>query len=217
MSDRREPLSLTPLELDALRETGNLGAGRAATALSQLLGRPVGIDVPLASVIRLETLPALFGGPESVVAAIYFRVHGEAPGRLVMVLGQDSLPPMLSAMLGRPLRAGEPLSEEALSALKELGNILCSNYLNAMADLVGFPILPSVPALAIDMAASVLESVAADAATSGAQALLIENRFHEWGQPVPLFLFFLPEPGALETLLAGLARATGVDPRGGRA
>jgi chemotaxis protein CheC len=82
---------------------------------------------------------------------------------------------------------------------------------------VGFAILPSVPALAIDMASSVLESVAADAALSGAQALLLENRFHEWGQPVPLHLFYLPEPGALQTLLAGLARSTGVDPRGGRA
>jgi chemotaxis protein CheC len=216
MSQKRGPIVLSALELDALRETGNQGAGRAATALSSLLGRPVGIDVPRASILRLEQLPGLLGGPEKVVAATFFRVHGDAPGRLVLVLGEESLQPVLSTMLGRPLVPGEPLSPEALSALKELGNIICSNYLNAMADLVGFPILPSVPALAIDMASSVLESVAADAAQDGAQALLIENRFLETGYPVPLYLFYLPEPGALEALLAGLARSTGVDPRGGR-
>jgi chemotaxis protein CheC len=134
-----------------------------------------------------------------------------------MLLGEDSLGGVLSAMLGRPLIAGAPLSDEALSAIKELGNIICSNYLNAIADLVGFPILPSVPALAIDMASSILESVAADAAQSGAQALLLENRFKDWGQPVPIYVFYLPEAGALEALFAGLARSTGVDPRGGRA
>ncbi len=216
MMSSSAPLKLSALELDALRETGNVGAGRAATALSQMLGRPVGIDVPRVAVIRLEELPAVLGGPEAIVAATYFRIHGDAPGRLVMLLGESSLVGVLGAMLGRPLVAGAPLSNEALSALKELGNIICSNYLNAVADLVGFPILPSVPALAIDMASSVLESVAADAAQHGAQALLLENRFHDWGQPVPIYLFYLPETGALEALLAGMARNTGVDPRGGR-
>lgn len=207
------PIELSPLELDALRETGNLGAARAATALSQMLGRSVGIDVPKATVIRLEQLPEPLGGPEALVVATYFRVHGEAPGRLLMVLGEASLGPVLSAMLGRPFAKGEALDDTSLSALKELGNILCSNYLNAMADMVGFPILPSVPSLAIDMIGSILESVAADAAQSGAQALLIESRFTDWGQRVPLFMFYLPEPGALESMLAGLARTTGVDPR----
>ena len=211
-----KPIELSELELDALRETGNLGAGRAATALSQLLGKPVTIDVPRASVMRLEKLPQILGGPETVVAATYFRIHGDAPGRMVMVLGHASIAPILSTMLGRPLVPGAELSAEAQSALKELGNILCSNYLNAMADLVGFSILPSVPSLAIDMASSLLESVAADAAQDGAQALVLENRFHESGQSVPLYLFYLPERGALETILAGLARTTGVDPRGGR-
>ena len=35
-------LNLTALQLDALREIGNVGAGNAATALSQILNRHVG-------------------------------------------------------------------------------------------------------------------------------------------------------------------------------
>jgi len=206
-------ITLTPLELDALREAGNMGAGRAATALSQMLGKPVSIDVPKASIIRLEALPEHVGGPETVVAATYFRVYGDAPGRLLMLLGQDSLAPLLSLLLGRHVAPGEPLDETALSAVKELGNILCSSYLNALSDFMGFALLPSVPALAIDMVSSVLQSVAADAAETSAQALLIESRFKESSQPVPLYLFYLPEPGALETMLEGLARTNGLDPR----
>lgn len=204
---------LDQLELDALREVGNIGAGRAATALSQMLQRPIRIDVPKASIVRLEDLPEPLGGPQKLVAATYFRVYGDAPGRLLIMIGEDSLAHLLSLLMGQEIPAGQALDETAQSAVKELGNILCSAYLNALADFMGFPLLPSVPALAIDMVSSVLQSVASDAAETGAQALLIENRFQESSQAVPLFLFFLPEPGALEAMLDGLARATGTDPR----
>jgi chemotaxis protein CheC len=211
--DAPKEIELGPLELDALREVGNIGAGRAATALSQMLSRPVRISVPRARIVRLENLPEPLGGPEKVVAATFFRVYGDAPGRLLILIGESSLPSLLSLLMGRPLADGEELDEHAQSALKELGNILCSAYLNAMADFLGFPLLPSVPALAIDMVSSILQSVASDAAETGSQALLIENQFSESSQAVPLFLFFLPEPGALEAMLDGLAKATGTDPR----
>jgi chemotaxis protein CheC len=209
-------IKLDHLELDALREVGNVGAGRAATALSQMLGRPVCIDVPKASIVRLEDLPEPLGGPEKVVAATYFRVYGDAPGRLLVLIGDESLPHLLTLLMGQAPAAGQPLDVTTQSAVKELGNILCSAYLNALADFMGFPLLPSVPALAIDMVSAVLQTVASDAAETGSQALLIENRFRESSQAVPLFLFFLPEPGALQAMLAGLARATGTDPRPGR-
>jgi chemotaxis protein CheC len=176
----------------------------------------VRIDVPKASIVRLEELPAPLGGPEKLVAATYFRVYGDAPGRLLVIIGEESLPRLLTLLMGQAPVAGQPLDATAQSAVKELGNILCSAYLNALADFMGFPLLPSVPALAIDMVSAVLQTVASDAAETGAQALLIENRFMESSQTVPLFLFFLPEPGALQAMLAGLARATGTDPRQSR-
>ncbi len=116
-------------------------------------------------------------------------------------------------MMGRQAQMGPALDEMAQSALKEMGNILCSAYLNALADFMGFSFLPSIPALAIDMLGSVLETVASDAAQTCPQALLIENRFLQGAQGVPLYLYYLPDPGSLQTMLAGLARTTGVDPR----
>ena len=137
--DPRERITLQPLELDALREVGNMGAGRAATALSQMLGRTVTMDVPAASVLPLEQLSAPLGGPEALVAATYFRVHGDAPGRLLVVLGEASLGPVVGALLGLPSGQAPALDATAQSAIKELGNILCSAYLNALADFLGFP------------------------------------------------------------------------------
>lgn len=210
-----DAIRLSQFELDALREVGNVGAGRSATALSQMLGRSIRIDVPKAGIIRLEELPEPFGGAESVVAAVFFRVYGDAPGRLLIVIPEKSLRHVLTLLLGAEVGSAG-LDATAQSAVKELGNILCSAYLNALADFLGFPLLPSVPALALDMLRSILESVAADAAEAGSQALLIETQFHEASQAVPLFLFFIPEAGALDSMLEGLARVTGLDPRGDR-
>ena len=37
---------LSPVQLDVLKEIGNIGSGNAATALSQLLGRSIDMQVP---------------------------------------------------------------------------------------------------------------------------------------------------------------------------
>jgi chemotaxis protein CheC len=211
MPETPDEIKLSALQLDALREVGNMGAGRAATALSQMLGQTINITVPKASVIRLEDLPDPLGGPDALVAATYFHVHGDAPGRLLIFMTQEALPHILTLLMGQPPKAGAPLSAEEQSALKELGNILCSQYLNALADLMQVQLLPSVPALAYDMVRSVMQSVLADAAEEGAQALMIENQFLEAKRPVALYLFYLPQAGGLESMLAQLAKATGTD------
>lgn len=207
-------MKLNALELDALREVGNMGAGRAATALSMMLGQPVRITVPKATVIRIEDLPDPLGGPDALVVATYFHVHGDTPGRLLIFLTQEALPHVLSFLTGKEPVAGAPLTAEEQSALKELGNILCSQYLNALADLLHIQLLPSVPALAFDMVRSVMQSVLADASEDGAQALLIENQFLEAQRPVALYLFYLPQAGSLEGMLALLSKATGTDLKG---
>jgi chemotaxis protein CheC len=54
MDDMR---SLKALQLDALREVANIGAGHAATALSQMINSTIMISVPTINVSRLEEVP----------------------------------------------------------------------------------------------------------------------------------------------------------------
>ena len=46
--------SLSPVQMDALREIGNVGAGNSATALSQIINRRIDMDVPRVSIVPLE-------------------------------------------------------------------------------------------------------------------------------------------------------------------
>jgi chemotaxis protein CheC len=62
MADQR---ILSDLERDALREVANIGAGHAATALSQMTSRKIMISVPEVSVRRLEEVAELVGPSDS--------------------------------------------------------------------------------------------------------------------------------------------------------
>ncbi len=49
--------SLKAIQIDALREVANIGAGHAATALSQMIGDTIMISVPTINIARLEDVP----------------------------------------------------------------------------------------------------------------------------------------------------------------
>lgn len=51
-----------PLQLDALREVGNIGSGNAATALSQLLNRKIDMNVPAINIISFQDIFSDVGG-----------------------------------------------------------------------------------------------------------------------------------------------------------
>ena len=83
MEDVRD---LKALQIDALREVANIGAGHGATALAVMTERRVMISVPRAAVVPLEEVPTILGDPDTVVAAALMRVAGDLTGRMLMVL-----------------------------------------------------------------------------------------------------------------------------------
>lgn len=68
-----------------------------------------------------------------------------------------------------------PFGEMELSALKEIGNIIAGSYLSAMSSLTNLVIVPSIPYIAVDMAASILSVPAIEFGRFGDNALLIQT------------------------------------------
>ena len=147
--------SLKALQLDALREVANIGAGHAATALSQMIGGTIMISVPTINVSRLEEVPPQVSAPEEPVAAVLMHMLGDLTGRTLLVFPKPTAARLASLMLRRP-GSSEELGEMEQSAIKEAGNILSSAYMNALSDFMGMMLLPSPPSLAIDMSTAVL-------------------------------------------------------------
>jgi chemotaxis protein CheC len=155
MDDVRE---LHELQRDALREVANIGAGHAATALSQLTNRTIMISVPEVNISRLEEVPEILGQADDVVAAVLMHMMGDLTGRTLVLFPDASAKVLCDILLRRKLGSTETYEEMEQSGLKEVGNILTSAYMNALSDFMGMMLVPSVPSLAIDLAGAVLTS-----------------------------------------------------------
>jgi len=155
MDDIRD---LKELQLDALREVENIGAGHAATALSQMTNRRIMISVPRIQVTRLEETANLLGDPNEVVAAVLLHMLGDLTGRTMLVFPEPGAKHLCDLLLGRTMGTTQTFGMLEQSSLKEAGNILCSAYMNALSSFMGMMLLPSVPSLVIDTAAAVLTS-----------------------------------------------------------
>jgi chemotaxis protein CheC len=155
MDDVRE---LHALQRDALREVANIGAGHAATALSQLTNRTIMISVPEVNISRLEEVPEILGKADDVVAAVLMHMMGDLTGRTLVIFPDASARALCDILLRRPTGTTAVFGEMEQSGLKEVGNILTSAYMNALSDFMGMMLVPSVPSLAIDLCGAVLTS-----------------------------------------------------------
>jgi len=151
-----EVRDLKELQLDALKEVANIGAGHAATALSQLTNRRIMINVPEIEITRLEDVPRTFGDPEAVVAAVLMHVLGDLTGRTLLLLPEANARLLCDLLIRRPAGTTESIGQLEESSLKEAGNILAGAYLNALSDFMGMMLLPSVPSLVVDLSGAVL-------------------------------------------------------------
>ena len=194
---------LKELQLDALREVANIGAGHAATALSQMTNRTIMIAVPEVNVRPLEEVTDLIGRPDEVVAAVLMHMLGDLTGRTLLVFPKPTAVRLAELMLRRPHGSSTDLGEMEQSAIKEAGNILSSAYMNALSDFMGMMLLPSPPSLAVDMSTAVLTTAYLQFGGDRDYVFCVESEFymHDVGERLRGFFLLLPDPASLQAIL----------------
>jgi chemotaxis protein CheC len=198
---------LGSLQLDGLREVANIGAGHAATALSELTNRRIMLDVPQLRIVRLEDVAEITGSPDEPVAAVLMQLLGDLGGRTVQIFPARTADCLASILLRRDsVDFPDGFGELEQSALQEAGNILAGAYLNALSDFLGMILLPSVPALAIDMAAAVLTSSYLDFDEESDYVFCIDTifRMDERKDVLRGHFLLLPDAGSLEAILRAI-------------
>jgi chemotaxis protein CheC len=193
-------LKLSDLQKDALKEVGNIGAGHAATALSQLLNTTVKLSEPSIDVIKFRDLSSRVGYENRIVAALHMYVRGEAPGQMVVLFDRENALEFVNVFIKRIIGDIQIFDSIVDSTLKELGNIIAGSYLTALISLTGINLLPSVPTLSygtIQAAFRTLMSILPDQ-----DVFLIESSFLDKGQAVSGQFILIPETGSLQPLLS---------------
>jgi chemotaxis protein CheC len=195
--------TLKALQLDALREVANIGAGHAATALSQMINSTIMISVPTINVSRLEEVPPQVSAPEEPVAAVLMHMLGDLTGRTLLVFPKPTAVRLAELMLKRPHGSSQDLGEMEQSAIKEAGNILSSAYMNALSDFMGMMLLPSPPNLAVDMSTAVLTTAYLQFGSDRDYVFCVESEFYMTDVKERLrgFFLLLPDPASLQAIL----------------
>lgn len=199
-------LALKPMQLDALREVANIGAGHAATALSQMTGQVIMISVPTINISPLEDVPPHIGDPAEPVAAVLMNMVGDLSGRTLLVFPRPTAIRMAEILIRRPHAGGEVLTELEESAIKEAGNILSGAYMNALSDFMGLMLMPSPPSLAIDMAQAVLTTAYLQFGSDRDLVFCVETEFlmQDAKEKLRGFFLLLPDMESLRAILRAM-------------
>ncbi|MBO5242061.1 MAG: chemotaxis protein CheC [Lachnospiraceae bacterium] len=188
---------------DILKELGNIGAGNATTALAQMLGCKVDMKVPQVKLLDFREVGAVMGGEEQIMAGIYLLVEGDITGSIMFLLNEQSARELVAKLMGMPATSDGSLGEMELSALKEIGNIITGAYLNSLSMLTNMKIIPSVPAISIDMAGAILSVPAIEFGELGDKILLIQTQFTD-DLTLDGFFILVPDLDSYDKILGSL-------------
>lgn len=164
---------------DVLRELGNIGAGNAMTALSQMLQCKVDMKVPQVKLLEFSEVGALMGGEEQIMVGVFLAVEGDITGSMMFLVERSSAKHLINKIMMGMGSEGDEFTEMELSAMKEVGNIITGAYLNSLSTLTNLKIYPSPPEITVDMAGAILSVPAIEFGILGDNILLIQSQFFD--------------------------------------
>ncbi|MGN0401007.1 MAG: chemotaxis protein CheC [Acetatifactor sp.] len=164
---------------DVLREIGNIGAGNAMTALSQMIQCKVDMKVPQVRLLEFQEVGEMIGGEEQIMVGVFLGVEGDVTGSMMFMVEEASARHLIQKITMGMLPEGNEFEEMGLSAMKEVGNIITGAYLNSLSTLTNLKIYPTPPALTVDMAGAILSVPAIQFGILGDKILMIESQFYD--------------------------------------
>ncbi|SES73635.1 chemotaxis protein CheC [Pseudobutyrivibrio sp. C4] len=164
---------------DVLKEIGNIGAGNATTAIANMLGLRIDMSVPEVAFLPVEDLGTAIGAEDEIIVGIMLGVEQDIDGSMMFLMDMASAHHIVNKLMMRDDSYAEPFDEMDLSAIKEIGNIIAGSYLSALSGLTNLTIVPSVPFVAVDMAAAILSVPAVQFGIFGDNALMINTEFSD--------------------------------------
>jgi chemotaxis protein CheC len=197
---------LKELQLDGIKESANIGGGHAATALSQMLGKEVNVEVPKIEILPIEKTPKLLGKDVGIIVASLTKFFGDVTGRTLIVMNDEHAKKLVKILLNKDMSRDIDFDDMAISSLKEVTNILCSSYLNAISEFIGLMLLPSVPAIVRDDFAAVISSFYIEFGGDEEFVFCVKTIFHfkDPEEELEAYLLLIPDTGGLKIILKAM-------------
>lgn len=153
-------MKLTETQKDALSELLNMGFARTASALSELTGHRVLLEVSQVSIHPIEELSAKLGTfVKGEIATVQQIFTGRVSGNALLLLNYDGAVQLTELVTPEQDIHRDRLDASAAEVLTEIGNILLNACLSVFGNLLQMQISFSVPRLHLDALEGLLHSL----------------------------------------------------------
>jgi len=162
-----------------LSELGNVGVGKAAKILGDLLGKRVILHTP--RVLSLQNNLNLVADiePERLMVGILMRLTNNLGGMVLILIDVDCVLDMEEKITGVRYTPQQLTEDElALSIVQEMANMMAASYMNAIGEYTGLRIYLTPTMVGVDMAAALLSYPLAEMSMSGENVICIDSCFY---------------------------------------
>lgn len=177
------------------------GTNNAMKNLSQMVGQEIEVTSFGLRRIPVAETSQLVGGADVEAVGIYLTVSGSADGHIMLMYDPKMAYGFVDMLMGQPEGTTQALGEMESSALGELGNIMGSSFLNALADATGLTLMPSPPNVMTDMAGALIDIIAADILQTQDDAFVAEATYRAADRDISGLFFVIPTENLLKVLL----------------
>jgi chemotaxis protein CheC len=172
-------VKLEPDQIADLMEVGNIGAGNAASALSDLIHRRCVIDIPQITYESAEDLRRVLDMEDSYVVMMHIKIMGDIPATMFVIMKRTYAQTVVRYMTRDGLDpTGKDMSFTAQFALKQLGEILTKSFFDSIHQLLMAKAKYAMPEIIMDSWSAAQESILSRFAKQS-EHLLIHSAFFD--------------------------------------
>ncbi len=138
-------MQLTSDQKDALQELLNIGVGRAAGSLNQMLEKPIRLHIPSIAFGNLADLQQqIEKAGNDTLSAVQLPFKGSFAGSVSLMFPIDATPKLVAALTGEEDTSDEfdSLKEATLT---EIGNIVLNSVMGSLGNILTQPLTYSIP------------------------------------------------------------------------
>jgi chemotaxis protein CheC len=192
------------MQIDVLKEIGNIGSGNACTALAMLLNTFVDMSVPSIRFLDFESVKEFLGGADSEVLGIRIGVKEDLTGMMFHIVKKSFAERIINTFYPKELNTLKDLNDMDLSVLSEMGNITSGAYANALASLSNMKVDIMSPEYHVNTIEEILAIPLKEYAEVGDKILVIDEQFIMGDEKLTSHMLLILDGASLQKLFERL-------------
>lgn len=140
-------IKFTEAQKDALIEICNVGVSKAAKQLSLLLNSRINISVPHINLLKSNQIKNVEAfNNQYILSSVYQTLSGDISGRVALIFHRDQARLLTHFVIGKtPKLSEEEIRACEQEAMLEIGNIIVTTCVTAIANMLSMKIKLTVP------------------------------------------------------------------------